>query len=349
MTALATLSRPDRFDPSETREAPEAAFRFDAPRVQFAAKPEAASKSKPVTVLARTGDPIDHWYWGRIVHDFAGLQSKPVIALDWCHDPDDLIGKLDKQDSSSGDLVCTGSIESLQAGDSADKIVQLSDRGVPYEASIFFDPWSMVLEYLPDGLTTEVNGRTVAGPLVIAREWQLRRVAICPSGADSGTEASFSARREQAASFSLNWKGVPPMSQTPAPLAAPAVSAETQPATASPAGLAAPAAAPAADQAAQFRADLKRYTDRFGSADGLEYFTAGFSWERSLEKALEKATASKQAADGAAAATAAKLAAVNLGEQTAIASSAGTSQATGSAKTDFHACMQAARAKARSM
>lgn len=347
----------DLTNPLATREAPESAFRFDARAVQFAkSNPDATSKA--VTVLARTGDPIDHWYWGKIVHDFAGMRAKPVVALDWCHDPDDLIGKLDQQSTSTGDLVCQGSIESLMQGDSAYRVIHLSDRGVPYESSIQFDPWSCVLEWLPEGLTTEVNGRTITGPMVIAREWQLQRVAICPTGADPGTSASFDAAAHAASRFSLNWKGSPPMSQTPAPAAVPPVSAETKPLAAA---LSAPpsvplaqpvppnAPAPPVDAAAQFLADLKRYTDRFGADDGLSYFVAGLSWEQSLEKALDKATASKQAADVAAAATAAKLAAVNLGEQTAIASTAAsTTSAPGPAgKGDFQSNMQAARVKAR--
>jgi hypothetical protein len=196
------------------KQAPMEAFLFDA-HVRFGAAGKSQGKSKDVELLARTGDAIEHWYWGMMAHDMAGLKSKPVVALDWCHGPE-LVGKADRFDVSTGDLVVRGSIESIEPGDLADQIIRRSERGIPYEASIYFDPWTLVLEYLPEGLAATVNGRLIDGPCVIAREWNLRRIALCPSGADGGTEARFSAATASVAAFNLKWSNSVSKSNVPA-------------------------------------------------------------------------------------------------------------------------------------
>ena len=313
-----TLATLDRKNPTDTREAPASAFRFNAASpVQFAARGAEQAQSKAVTLLARTGAPIDHWYWGRIVHDFAGMKAKEVIALDWNHDPNELIGKADKLDASSGNLMAFATIESIEVGDQADKIIKRSDRGVPYEASIYFNPWDMVLEYLPEGTFTEVNGAQVEGPLVIAREWTLRRIALVSSGADSGTEASFSSREDDAAKFSLNWKG--PSMATKATDAG-KQTADTKPADEG-------AGKQSAESTAGDKAktppsipttQLDKYVDKFGAVDGLEYLRGGLSYENALEKHLEKLEATKLKADEDKASAETKLAALNLGELAAV-------------------------------
>jgi hypothetical protein len=51
------------------------------------------AKSAPVTITARSGNPIEHWYWGRIVHDLSGMRlSKSRVAIDYCHRQDEPIG-----------------------------------------------------------------------------------------------------------------------------------------------------------------------------------------------------------------------------------------------------------------
>lgn len=342
-------------------EAPLSAFLFDAPRVQFAAAGEEQSQTKPVELLARTGAPIEHWYWGRIVHDMDGMQSKPVVALDWCHG-NELIGKADAFDVSTGDLVVRGSIESLEIGDLADQIIKRSGRGIPYEASIYFDPWTLVLEYLGEGFVTEVNGRQIEGPCVIVREWTLRRIALCPSGADGGTEARFTSTGQPAAKFALNWKGNPmaksattaatPATPAPAPAdaaqltpATPAADASTGALTASaPTSPATPAAVKPtdADGKSEFEARFERFTTEFGAEAGTEYLRAGLSYEAALKADLDKTKLALKSAQSAAQTTEQKLAAVNLGEESAVDVSVASGQSA-DGKHTFASCMAAAR------
>lgn len=318
------LDRP-AFDP--TAKAPAAAFQFAASSVKFAEGTE-QSKSKPFEMLVRSTEAIPHWYFGLIVHDFAGLLHKPVVAVDWNHNPDDLIGKATEFDTTDG-LLVRGTVESIEVGDCADKIIKLSAAGVPYEGSIYFDPYELTLENVPEGFVAEANGRTYEGPVVIAREWKLRRIAITPSGVDSNSEVRFSSS-ESATSFSLNWKDNT-MSDKKAPVATDATPTQT------------PAVPPVEDQRTQFAAELKRYTDKFGKADGATYFSDGLSYEQALEQHVSKLDEARKASDAAKLSAEQKLAALNLGETTPVQSGGAKPD---EAATSFSTCYKSATEKA---
>lgn len=323
----------------DATQAPEGAFRFAVNACQFAAAGEENPKSSAITLTARTGEPIDHWYWGRIVHDMAGMKSKPVVALDWCHDDDEIVGKVDNLDISTGDLVCSGTIESLEVGDYADKIIKLSARGVPYEASINFDPYTMTLEWLPEEMTTEVNGRTVTGPLVIVRAWELRRIAVCPSGADSGTEAScegddegdasLTARPASRVKFSLNWKEKPSMSTTPT---TPTELSAEQVEAAKKAGR------------EETLAAMKKFSDKFGAVNGNAYFAEGLSYEAALERHVEKLSTANASETAAKLALEQRIKSANLGEHTELDTKGGSNA---NATPTFGSCFAAATLKGK--
>lgn len=319
-------------DPRSIVEAPSKAFEFEASSLRFEAASEAQDSEKPFSMIARTGDPINHWYWGKVVHDLDGMVAKERVSVDWCHDCDDLVGYADSFDASSGDLKVGGKVISLKVGDSADKIIKLGSKGVPYEASIYFTDGKA--EYLPDNMTTQVNGREIAGPCVIFREWTLRRIAICPSGADGGTETSLSAQDKELSLVSFSWKGEPMSKQ----LGDGELSTDKG---------SAPAAGPTSsgDAEAQFKASLKRYTDRFGMEKGAEYFSSNLSFEQALEKHVEQLSAERDSALTAKKEAETKLAAANLGEKEPIGSASLSNGK--SASTSFDDNMKAAREKAR--
>lgn len=147
----------------------------------------------PLTITARSGKPVNHWWWmAPIIHDMAGFKTKPSIPLDYCHDPKEVVGYADKFDVSSGDLVVSGALTPFKDGDRASEIIDKKPRGVPYEASIFFDPYEMTIEEVPTGVKVNVNGADYSGPLNVVRQWTLRGVAVCPYGTDSQTAVEFS-------------------------------------------------------------------------------------------------------------------------------------------------------------
>jgi len=185
------------------RKVPAAALRFNAGECRFAAGDgDDNEKSVPIEIVARSGEPISHWYWGRVVHDLAGMQlHKPTLPCDYCHDWADVIGYLDEFVTESGALVCRGRITPFTDTDRASEIVAKCGAGVPYEASIDFGGGQNVVEEVDEGVEVEINGRKMFGPLTVFRKWNLRGVAVCPYGADMNTNSKMTDDREVAVSI----------------------------------------------------------------------------------------------------------------------------------------------------
>ena len=149
------------------------------------------AKSAPVTMRIRSGGAIDHWFWGRVIHDASGMRlAKNRIAVDYNHNPDEIIGYLNHFEAdNSGNMIARGALCPYRDNDRASEVIAKMRAGVPYEASIFFGGEDTYCEQVDDGQTAEVNGYTVSGPATIFRSWTLRGVAVCPYGADMHTRA----------------------------------------------------------------------------------------------------------------------------------------------------------------
>jgi hypothetical protein len=173
------------------KDIPRAALRFTVPVCKFGDNGENA-RTAPVTITARSGEPIEHWYWGNIIHDLAGMKvEKPSLPLDYCHDDNQILGYVNKFDTSTGDLVVSGAVIPYAEKDRASEVIYKQKEGVPYEASINFGGDGIRVQEVMRGEVAEVNGRQFEGPGIIVRQWPLRGVAICPYGADSNTCAEF--------------------------------------------------------------------------------------------------------------------------------------------------------------
>jgi hypothetical protein len=154
------------------------------------------AKTAPVRLLARSSKPIDHWFWGKVVHDLAGMSvHKKRLPVDYVHG-DEVIGYLSHFDVSAEGLVCSGALTPWRDDDKASEIIAKMRMGVPYEASINFGGDGIEIEDVPEGETVFVNGYYFEGPGVVVRKWPLRGVAVCPYGADSHTESSEMAARK---------------------------------------------------------------------------------------------------------------------------------------------------------
>ncbi len=153
------------------------------------------------------------------------------------------------------------------------------------------------IHYLQDGATEVVNGQTVTGPCYVVDSWELRGQAICPYGVDSQTSTQFSAGklpasiplivREAAMSADATKDSSKPDAAVTNP-AAGAAPGTTQTASKDATTPTTQVTTPATPQSDASRADLKKYMDRFGAADGAQYYADGLTWEQSLEQALKK-------------------------------------------------------------
>lgn len=172
----------------EQRDVPGSALQFNIGEFSLGDNGDGA-KTAPIRLMARAGQPIDHPYWGKVVHDFEGMQHKKRIPIDYRHD--EPIGYVNKFNSDSGNLELAGALVPFKDSDRATEIIHKSKNGVPYEASIDFRA-PVVMEEVAAGQFAEVNGNRVDGPATVIRQWTLRGVAVCPYGADPNTSSQLS-------------------------------------------------------------------------------------------------------------------------------------------------------------
>lgn len=163
----------------------------------------------PFTALVRSGEVVNDWYWGRAIHDFSGMAVAATIPVDYCHDSECVIGVCDKVQITKDGLRCGGYLKPFREGDLASEIIHKSrpPNPVPYQSSILFDPNEIVLEEVPAGMSAEVNGINVDGPVSIFRQWKLLGFAICPYGRDSNTNMTISGFNRRAAEGRFTSKG----------------------------------------------------------------------------------------------------------------------------------------------
>ena len=174
---------------TETRKVPAAATRFAA-ELQPQAGEFAEGTPIPLSLVARTAGVANHRYWGRAVHDFAGMvTTNPRIPIDYIHDGMTALGFAENPQVDSGNLRLAATFVSLGEGDKAAEIAAKARAGVPYQCSITMGQFSV--EEVPEGMQAEANGQTFTGPVAIFRQWELRGVAVCLFGSDSGTALEF--------------------------------------------------------------------------------------------------------------------------------------------------------------
>ncbi len=197
---MSKLPKANRFEPSQidngSLKIPRTALRFDA---DVEIKDSKTSGTIPISLRARSGNVLNHWYFGRCVHDFAGMRpASAKLPFDYCHLDTEVLGYSDSQDVSDG-LVMHGVLIPFKKKDRVDEVVTKAAAGFEWQGSIYFDIDELILEYVPEGMTSPVNGGMFEGPGVIFRDWMLRGAAICPYGYDPNTSAQFSNQGDEIA------------------------------------------------------------------------------------------------------------------------------------------------------
>jgi len=271
------------------------------------------AKTAPVKMKARSGQPIEHWYWGRVVHDLAGMKLlKNRIPIDYVHNDDEVIGFVNHFDASTGDLILSGALVPFKDSDRATEIIFKNMAGVPYESSIDFAGPGVKIQLLEDGQIADVNGYSFAGPGTIIREWTLRGVAICPHGADANTSSNvFNDKNKLFAAEVVpaeqTQKETEKMSDQTKPDAVeePVETAEAAELTVE--AVAEAGEVPAVEASAEVAElaetpkpmsveEFKRVKDEFGAEIAAETFAAGGTYESALKMAYDKTKADLDAA-----------------------------------------------------
>lgn len=301
---------------TNVKQVPLSALRFNIGEFALGDNGQGA-KSAPIKMVARTGKPINHWFWGKVAHDLAGMTlHKDRLPIDYCHDPQEVMGYLNKFDATSGDLVASGALVPYKDSDRATEVIAKSKAGVPYEASISFGGGETVIEEIGPRETAQVNGHEFTGPGIVIRKWALRGVAVCPYGADMNTSSQFAQQGDQTQPVTYMTKElIMPEQQKPAEAAPVAVVEALQ--TQTPAAVVSDPPAPATELAqapvapAPAEAALvaaveapvaqvnpgQKFLDEFGDQGGV-WFAQGKSLDESrglFVKHLQEQFASKDA------------------------------------------------------
>lgn len=286
--------------PTIERQVPVSAFSIPA-TMQFAAdNPE--TKKLPVTLFARSKEPVQHWYWGAVYHDFETMSHKPSIPLDYLHNDSELIGAGTSFTVKDDGLHVSGHL--VKSRPRVQELMELSESGVPFEASIDFRGDYEIHE-LVAGHSTQVNGQLVQGPAIIFRNWILRAVAICPHGYDPNARSQFSnpsKGQDGDVTVQIFQIGEPSM---PNPKAADPKTTEpetqlTQKPAETPAAPAIPPVTQltAEDHRKEYNDRLKQFTAEFGTELGTQWFLDGKTLEQAHQlhnSELKKQLAAKDA------------------------------------------------------
>jgi hypothetical protein len=209
----------------------------------------------------------------------AGMVTrKESVTVDYAHGYDDVIGYANQFDAGPEGLNVSGALVSVAANDKADEVYRKGKAGVPYESSIDWEGEETELEYIPEGVSTEVNAKQFEGPGFVVRKWPLRAIAVCRYGADPQTKTQFSAGDPSGVrKFTLKEN---PM--TKPTLAPPAVTA-TLPAEAGDGKQLSASEVPTASVTTMVAApgtitveQLRQFSSEFGDK-GIEFLTAGLT------------------------------------------------------------------------
>lgn len=307
-----------------TKKVPKAALKLGMEPLKFEAGEDLGKGRKkiPLKMRARGGQPINHWFWGRVVHDMSGFEpDRDVIPVDWCH-TSEVIGALNKFSPSNEGLDVEGHLAQLREGDFVSDLCGKADLDCPFQASINFYPKS--IEEVPLGAAAKVNGYELAGPACIIRQWSCRGVAVCPYGYDNQTDSKFAEGDDGEIDVPLT---ITTMSQTTTPPAAgvttpaPTTLAAGTGTTQTPAAaVIPPATTELKDPAKQAQEKLKKYVAMFGADNGVKYFTEGKSNREALELHNADLQTKLTAKDAEIADLKTRLAQAKPGELTAVTS-----------------------------
>lgn len=183
------------------------AFRFSAP-VDLEAKP-AEGKRPTFSIVAYTGVPMNAMgFYSPVIVELSGVKaSREQIPILLDHDPTKIVG-MGAATVDSSAVRIAGSVMGEDAD--AQKVTTLAKNGFQWQASIGATVTRR--EFVEAGKKAIVNGREVAGPIIIARESILNEVSFVAIGADQQTSAAVAAthRKDADMNFSawLQAKGI---------------------------------------------------------------------------------------------------------------------------------------------
>ena len=125
-----------------------------------------------------------------VVVDLSGLKvsakSRPLLRD---HDTSQIVGHTDTIQINAGSIKVAGVISA--ANEHAAEVVNSSLNGFPWQASIGARGTKM--SFVDEGETVKVNGRTLTGPLIVARQSVMKEISVLALGSDDNTSTTIAA------------------------------------------------------------------------------------------------------------------------------------------------------------
>lgn len=163
-----------------------------------------ADKLPTFNMTAYNGGPMlpDGWYADDpIIIDLAGMNTAQSVPIDSGHAED--VGHSTTVEKTPGNqkLKARGVLSAYSkdpaaqdnSAASARRIVRMGAAGFPFQASISPSCVRAKIDFIKAGEKVNVNGRSFAGPVYVARESTLKKIAILSLGADSTTSTTVAA------------------------------------------------------------------------------------------------------------------------------------------------------------
>lgn len=146
------------------------------------------------SMTAYTGGPmrpkLDPPFPHPVIVDLAGLDlTKQRFPALKDHDSKQLVGHTERIATDGKSLTAEGVVSGT--GEAATEVVAAHDNGFTWQVSmgaVFGD-----MKLIPPGSSATVNGRSVNGPVFIARKGRLRELSFLTLGADDDTAATIAA------------------------------------------------------------------------------------------------------------------------------------------------------------
>lgn len=153
---------------------------------------EGKEKIPSFKMTAYRGGPMNvGGFFRPVVVDLAGMKTgNKQLPIFRGHDPDRIIGH-GEADIGATEIKASGLISA--DNDHSRDVVASSRRGFPWQASIGATVHEF--ESIKTGDKATVNGKTVKGPVLIARKTTLSEISFVPIGADRGTSAKVAAHQ----------------------------------------------------------------------------------------------------------------------------------------------------------
>ena len=143
-------------------------------------------------VLAYTGGVLAQpWAPNGVVVDLSTMTvaGDPLPVL-YGHDLAKPLGHAENVEITAGELSASG-VFSVPS-DETTRVVQAAGNGYVWQASIGGRPGRV--EHVRAGASVQVNGQTYQGPVMVARNLELRHIGLVSNGADHNTRANIAAQ-----------------------------------------------------------------------------------------------------------------------------------------------------------